>query len=231
MRRYLIALALIASLALAAQASGTAANDIRPPTAKVEGATLQKLTKRFFIFDGVIPVVDGSHPALDLGEVDCSIGQPSRKLWFLETGPLGNGDFERSCTVAKATTLYVPHLQSTCSPEFDGVPVDECLAGADDIHAAFDLSLTVDGVTLDDDDLEQYRTSTGEFEIPLADDNIWEVFFGTEFGESLTFGSDAIGVLVGPLSVGSHEIVIDSKAEEFGIDSTLTYHLTVVPKL
>jgi hypothetical protein len=38
-------------------------------------------------------------------------------------------------------------------------------------------------------------------------------------------------VLVGPLSVGSHEIVIDSKAEEFGIDSTLTYHLTVVPKL
>jgi hypothetical protein len=231
MRRYLLVLVLLAGLALVAQASGSVEDSIRPPTAKFDGATLKKLTKRFFLFDAAIPVVDGSHPALDLGEVDCGIGQTSRRLWFLETGPLGDGDFERSCTVAKSTTLYVPHLQWICSPEFDGVAVDECLAGADDGHAAFDLTLIVDGVTLDDDELEPYRTSNGEFEIPLPEDNIWEAFFGTEFGDSLTFGADAIGVLVGPLPVGSHEIAIVSKSEEFGIDTTLTYHLTVVPKL
>lgn len=229
MRKALVVLVVVTGLALAAQASGTATSEIRSPTAKVEGATLTKWTKRFFLFDGAIPVVDGSHPAIDTGDVDCSLGQTSRKVWFLETSFDLGADVERRCAVPKGTTLYVPVIQWICSPElFDGEPIPDCLAAAD--FSNVDLSLTVDGATLDDEALQEYRVLTGEFELPLAEDSIWEYAFGLELGDSISFASEAVGALVGPLSLGGHEIVVSYASEEFGFAGSITYALTVVPK-
>ena len=230
MRRVLLlTTGLAAALALATQAVGAAPSPIRPPDAKAEGATLAKLAKRFFVFDGAIPVVDGSHPALDDGDVDCGIGQFSRGLWFLETAPSLVGDYERRCTVPKGATLYVPVFQWFCSEDIDGIPIDECLGEADGAFAAVDLELTVDGVSLDDAALEAYRVRTGTFELPLAEDSYWEYAFGIELGDSITFAAEAIGALVGPLPVGEHVIVISASSEEFGFGGTLTYRITVAP--
>ena len=95
---------------------------------------------------------------------------------------------------------------------------------------AVDLSLTVDGEALNDAALEAYRAKTGTFTLPLAPVNFWEVAFGVELGSSISFASDAIGVIVSPLSVGTHTIVVSAESEEFGFTGTLTYVITVAPQ-
>ncbi len=229
MRILIAVIAVAVGLGLVTQAAGSVASDIKAPTAKVDGATLTKWTKRFFFYDGAISVVDGSHPALDDGDVDCSIGQTSRKVWFLETAPSLTSDFERRCAVPKGTVLYVPVFQWFCSEEIDGQPIPECLAFGDEIFSIVELELRVDGVTLDNAALQAYRVQTGIFELPLAEDSFWEFAFGVELDDSITFASDAIGALVGPLSQGEHEIEVSAASEEFGFEGSLTYHLTVAP--
>ncbi len=171
MRKALLALLLAAVCALMFQTAVSAG--VAPPTAKSHGASLGEWAKRFFAFDGAIPVVNGSHPALEDGAVDCSRGQAG-KVWFLETAPSLEGDFERRCTIPTGTALYVPVFQWVCSPEiFAGEPLADCLAQADGAFADVELSLSVDGKTLDDAALEAYRAETGPFTLPLAADNFW----------------------------------------------------------
>ena len=227
MRKALLALALVACGSLMFQPAVSAG--VAPPAAKSHGASLGDWAKRFFLFDGAIPVVDGSHPALDAGDVDCGLGQ-SGKVWFLETAPSLEGDFERRCTIPVGTALYVPIFQWVCSPDiFPGESIAECLAQADGAFDVVETSLTVDGKTLDDEALEAYRAETWPFTLPLAPDNFWEVAFGVELGSSITFAADAIGVLVSPLSAGTHTIVISAASEEFGFAGELTYVITVAP--
>jgi hypothetical protein len=227
MRRVLLLAGLAAALVPATQAVGAEPSPIRPPDAKVDGADLAKWTKRYFVWDAAIPVVDGSHPALDDGDVDCGIGQFSKRLWFLETAPSLDGDFERRCTVPKGATLYVPILQWICSPAFDGQPTPECLGGA--AHDLVDISLRVDGVQLDDAALDAYRVIVPEFELELVEDSFWEFLFDTEFPDSIPFATDAFGAFVGPFRDGEHEIVVSAASEEFGFEGTLTYRITVAP--
>lgn len=229
MKRALLAAALVAGLALASTASGTGPGHILPPTAKSHGLTLEKLTRGFFVFDAAIPVLDGSHPALDVGDVDCGLGQWSRGVWFLETTPDLAGDFERRCTVPKGVTLYVPVFQWFCSEEFDGVPIPECLAQGQEGFDLIDFELKVDGVTLDDAALEAYRVQTGVFELPLVEDSFWEFVVGVELDDSITFASDAIGALVGPLPQGEYEIVVSASSEAFEFAGSLTYKITAAP--
>jgi hypothetical protein len=228
MRKALIVLALVAGCALVFQTAVTAA--VAPPAAKSHGASLGEWAKRFFVFDGAIPVVNGSHPALDAGNVDCGLGQQG-KVWFLETAPSLVGDFERRCTIPSGTTLYVPVFQWFCSPDLiEGEVIADCLAQADDVFDQIDVALSVDGFALDDAALEGYRATTGTFQLPLAPVNYWELVFGTELGSSITFAADAIGVLLPPLSVGTHTIVVSAASEELGFGGTLTYRITVAPR-
>ena len=227
MRKALLALLLAAVCALMFQTAVSAG--VAPPTAKSHGASLGEWAKRFFEFDGAIPVVNGSHPALEDGAVDCSRGQAG-KVWFLETAPSLEGDFERRCTIPTGTALYVPVFQWVCSPEiFAGESLADCLAQADGAFADVELSLSVDGKTLDDAALEAYRAETGPFTLPLAADNFWEFAFGVELGSSISFAADAIGAIVSPLSVGTHTIVVSASSEQFGFDGELTYVITVAP--
>ena len=190
---------------------------------------LAKWAKKFFVFDAAIPVVNGSHPALDEGDVDCSLGQHG-KTWFLETAPGLDGDFERRCSVPEGTRLYVPVFQWLCSPDLDGQEVSDCLLDADDTFGVIDLTVSVDGVVLDDAALEQYRAATGSFELPLVEDSYWEFVTGLELGESIEFGADAYGVLVDQLAAGQHVIRVSATSTEFEFDGSLTYTITVEPK-
>lgn len=200
---------------------------VLPPTSRAYGASLAEWAKRYFLFDAAIPVVDGSHPGIDVGDVDCSIGQRGH-VWFLETVSELVGEFERRCSVPFGTVLYIPVIQLVCSPEIFGEEAAACLAPANDAYEAVDLTLIVDGVTLEDSELERYRASTGVFDLPLVEDSYWEYFFG-ELPDSVEFASDAVGVLTTPLLFGRHEIVIKFASEAFGIDGTLTYTISVAP--
>ena len=218
---------LVGCLALfAAAAAGTA--NVLPPQAKAGGASLSEWAKRFFVFDAAIPVVNGSHPALDDGDVDCSVGQTGN-VWFLETAPDIAGSFERRCSIPSGTRLYVPVFQWFCAPEIDGNPVAPCLVEADAAFDEIEVGLTVDGESFDDAALEAYRAETGAFELPLVEDSFWETLTGLELDNSLEFGADVVGVLLHPLSVGAHEIVLTYAADAFGFEGTLTYRITVTP--
>ena len=227
MRRATAACVLLLSLALVSAGAGTAATAL-PPQANAGGASLAELAKQFFIFDAAFSVVDDAHPALDVGAVDCSLGQ-SGNTWFLETTPDVVGDFERSCSVPTGTKLYVPIFQWVCAEALDLIPVADCLLDADAFMAEIELSLTLDGETLDREALEAYRAQTGIFQLPLAEDSYWEWLTGAELGDSIEFGSDAIGVLLAPLSVGTHVIVVSYSSDTFGFAGSLTYRITVTP--
>ena len=227
MRRAIAACVLVTCLGLIAASAGAAAN-VLPPQANAGGGSLSDWAKRFFIFDAAIPVVNDSHPALDAGDVDCSIGQ-SGNVWFLETTPDVVGDFERRCSIPTGTKLYVPVFQWVCAEALDLIPVAECLPQADAFLQELDLSLTVDGETLDRAALDAYRAATGVFQLPLVEDSYWEWLTGVELADSIEFGSDAIGVLLHPLSVGTHEIVVTYASETFGFGGSLTYRITVTP--
>ena len=226
MKRALTALVLVSTVALLAVQAGGA--NVLPPQANTHGADLGEWAKRYFVFDASIPVVNDSHPGIDVGDVDCSLGQTG-KVWFLETSPDIDGDIERRCSIPTGTTLYMPVFQWICFPEVDGVPIPECLAQADDIFAAVEGTLTVDGVTIPYDRLLDYRATTGAFDLPLVEDSFWEWLTGLELGDSMSFASDAIGVLISPLSVGEHEIVLTFSSDAFGFDGSVTYSIDVTP--
>ncbi len=226
MRKLVVLIVLVAGMVLVAQAPGAGGPVAKPPNATVHGATLAEWAERFFAWEASIGVVNGSHPSLDTGDVDCGIEQRSQKVWFLTTFDLFADELERRCTVPTGTMLYVPVIQWICSPDLFGEEVDECLAAAD--FAEIDLSLSVDGRTLDNAALQSYRAVTGAFELPLVEGSLWEQWFG-ELPDSITFGSEAVGALVGPLSAGRHDVVISAACEVCGFDVSFTYELTVSP--
>jgi len=226
MRRTIAACVLFGFLALLTVT--TAAAKVPPPQANLGGANLSDWAKRFFVFDASVPVVDGSHPALDEGVVDCSLGQ-SGKVWFLETAPGIVGEFERRCSIPSGTGLYMPVFQWFCAPELDGIEIADCLVDADGAFEDIDLGLTVDGHAYDDAALDAYRAEVEEFELPLVEDSYWEFVTGLELGDSLEFGADVVGVLLHPLSVGTHEIVVTYSSRAFEFAGTLTYRITVTP--
>jgi hypothetical protein len=221
----LAAIAAVSLVARAATADGPAA---LPAHASAHGADLATWMQRFFEWEGRLPVVDGSHPYLDLGDVDCSRGQDG-PVWFLELPPTLSGDLERRCAVPVGTAFYVPVLQWVCPPALSGLEVADCLAQADGVFALLDLGLTVDGRALDDDDLAAYRVRTPRFDLAIAADSVWDVFCGCDLGTSLDFAADGIGALIGPLPPGPHTITIRYASEAFGFTGSLTYRLDVTP--
>ena len=223
--RHLVA---AATLALAATPPPAAADPILPAHSSAHGAGLATWSERFFTWEAALPVVGGSHPGLDLGDVDCSAGQQG-PVWFLELPPTLAGDLERRCTIPAGTTLYVPVLQWVCPRQLDGRDVADCLADADWIFGVLDLGLTVDGHTLDNTALQAHRVRTRRFDLMLAADSFWDFFCGCDAGASLDFAADGISALVGPLSVGSHTITVRYASATFGFAGSLTYRLTVTP--
>jgi hypothetical protein len=219
--------------AFAALALVTSSAIAQPPAAlpahtSAHGADLDTWTRRFFEWEAALPVVGGSHPGLDVGDVDCSAGQ-SGPVWFLELTPSVAAHLERRCTIPAGTTLYVPVLHWVCPREIDGREVVDCLADADFVLGAIDLELIVDGRVLDGGALQAYRARTGRFELAVAADGFWDAFCGCDVGTSLDFGADGISALVGPLAAGAHTITIRFASETFGFDGSLTYRIDVAP--
>ena len=172
---------------------------VLPPSARHQGRSLAAWQRAYFEWASLIPT-DGQqpHPGLAEGDVDCSYAQHGH-VWFLELGGV-----ERRCSIAPGKALYVPVNFWACLPEADQVPFPECEAQGDPYLEGVTSTLTLDGRRTD---LSAWRAETGRFTLELADQNVWEAFFGfADLGPSTPFSSDGMGaiVLLGP---GQHSVV------------------------
>jgi hypothetical protein len=197
---------------------------VLPPWLKFRGHSLAGWQRAYFKWASLIPT-DGPqpHPGLTDGDVDCSYQQRGH-LWFLELGSV-----ERRCSIPFGKTLYVPVNFWACLPEVDAVPFPQCEAEGDGFLAAATFTLTLDGRRVD---LGAWRNETGRFRLKLADQNVWEAFFGfDDLGRATPFSADGVGalVLIGP---GQHTVVA-GLAVDFDGDgapdhtSSTSYEITV----
>jgi hypothetical protein len=197
---------------------------VLPPWLKYHGKSLAGWQRRFFQWTSLIPT-DGPqpHPGLTEGDVDCTYAQRGQ-VWFLELGGV-----ERRCSIPYGKTLYVPVNFWACSPEADLVPFPECEAQGDGFLAAATFTLTLDGRRID---LAAWRTETGRFTLNLADQNVWEAFFGfDDLGQSTPFSADGVGALV-LLGPGRHTVVaglaVDVEGDGIPDHTTTTsYEITI----
>jgi hypothetical protein len=196
---------------------------VLPPGLRYQGKSLAGWQRAYFKWASLIPT-DGPqpHPGLAEGDVDCSYAQRGH-VWFLELGRV-----ERRCSIPFGKTLYVPANFWACLPEADGVPFAECEAQGDPLLRDVLTTLTLDGRTID---LRGWRTETGRLTLKLADQNVWEAFFGfADLGRSTPFSSDGMGALV-LLGPGRHTVVT-GRAFDFDGDGTpetsrTSYEITV----
>jgi hypothetical protein len=172
---------------------------VLPPGKRVDGRSLAEWQRQFFRWTSLIPT-DGPqpHPGLTQGDVDCSYAQRGH-VWFLELGGV-----ERRCSIPFGKTLYVPVNFWACLPEADLVPFPQCEAEGDGFLAVATFTLTLDGRSID---LAAWRAETGRFTLELADQNVWEAFFGfDDLGRTTPFSADGVGALV-LLGPGRHTVV------------------------
>ena len=181
-------------------------------------------------------------------KVNCRWGQ-SGHVWFLGGTYLpvfpGGGTTpsffaNRSCAIPSGTALFLPIINS----EWDnlnvvgqpplGSTLDELRAkAAADINGIQSMSATLDGrsvrgVSGPD---SPYRVQSPVFFYTLPADNLPSAAFGAEFaGTTPPPGAVADGVflMVAPLSVGTHVLHWEGKAQAFEQD--ITYHITVTPR-
>jgi hypothetical protein len=200
---------------------------VLPPWLEYRGRSLAEWQRAYFKWASRIPT-DGPqpHPGLTEGNVDCSHAQRGQ-LWFLELGGV-----ERRCSIPFGKTLYVPVNFWACLPEADLIPFPQCEAEGDGFLDAATFTLTLDGSRLD---LGAWRTDTGRFRLRLADQNVWEAFFGfADLGRSTPFSADGVGALVA-LGPGEHTIVAEVAIDVDGDGtpdhaSETSYELTVVSR-
>jgi hypothetical protein len=91
-----------------------------------------------------------------------------------------------------------------------------------------EIDVTIDGVTVND--LRSYRAaSPGGFNITLPDANILEAFgLPDPAGTYSPQVADGFWLMLAPLSAGTHTIVVHAIPNpSFGIEQTMTYHVTV----
>jgi hypothetical protein len=200
---------------------------VLPPWLRYRGRSLADWQRAYFKWASRIPT-DGPqpHPGLAEGDVDCSYAQRGR-LWFLELGGV-----QRRCSIPFGRTLYVPVNFWACLPEADLIPFPQCEAEGDGFLGAATFTLTLDGRRLD---LGAWRTDTGRFRLRLADQNVWEAFFGfADLGRSTPFSADGVGAIVA-LGPGQHAVVAGVAIDVDGDGtpdhaSETAYELTVAPR-
>jgi hypothetical protein len=172
---------------------------VLPPWLTYHGRSLAGWQRAYFRWASLIPT-DGPqpHPGLAEGDVDCSYAQRGQ-VWFLELGGV-----ERRCSIPFGKTLYVPVNFWFCMPEAEEVTFSQCEAEGEGFLDAGIFTLTLDGRRID---LRAWRTETGRLSLELADQNVWEAFFGfADLGRSTPFSSEGVGALV-LLLPGKHTVV------------------------
>ena len=230
MRRLLFILAaatVIGAAFLVPAASSATKAHVFSPAAHPFGATLGEWQARWFTWLMEIPAP--SNPALDETGALCGVDQ-SGPVWF--TAPVfHSGTTTRACTIPAGKAIFLLGIGNECSniepPPFFGATEAElrtcAAAGFDEFFADATVSISVDGIEVEN--LDSYRTQTPLFSYTLPEDNLFGLPAGTVASKAISDGS---AVIVKPLPPGEHRIETHIFASVFGGTVDVIYNLTVV---
>jgi len=185
-------------------------------------------------------VLPDSHPGLDDGIVDCSIGQQG-SVWYLAGKIFFGGKVRRNCSVPEKTTLFFPLYNSvyinfatdpTLTPNFCKGFTHDSLKALGEIK----IKAWVDGRKVEDSDAHFEDSSIFSAQMikpSLTESNLMAYLFGsteTEFPNWLASANCDFGwyKVVAPLSRGKHTIAWLVKSSTQGVLQNVEYQITVV---
>lgn len=217
-------LGLVVVLALGAVSAAAPASTVADPTnPKIYDKTIGEWEAEWWNMIAAYPASET--PVLQTGQVDCSFGQPSNKLWFL-VGWLGSGDpVVRECTIPKDKAVMLPIVNAIGAdfPPFDEDAYRDALLQV--LEPIQELVCEVDGVPCAFHHL-QVRTQSPVFSLDVPPGSVFTEL-GNEAGVYQAL-SDGYWVLLSPLGEGDHVIHFSAKKGgpvPFKLD--VTYYITV----
>jgi len=195
-----------------------------------------------YTFGTPVLLPSGSHPAFDVGNVDCSIGQ-SGHVWFLNeiVGLAPGGQIQRSCSIPTGTGLFFP-LFNTLYLNFASDPPLTAQACAQIAQAQIaslgtvTMHAVLDGKALQKNaiQLEQSAIFAVAMPEPTATQTNLALFVGfpaSEFPDNVATANCDVGWYgyVEPLSAGHHVLQWSFSSSTLGPLYDIRYDLTVVP--
>jgi hypothetical protein len=204
-----------------------AESGILPLHAKYEGLTYGDWLALSWQAVFALPVEAGGHPLITGGAVGLSNRMVS--LWA-PVVPAGSPSVSIPVTIRPGQPLSVGMISVECSvaeaPPFHGENEAELRACANGLlDLATDFYVAIDGRPVQDPGA--YRTDSPLFSYgPLPEGNVLGLPPGTQ--------SDAVaagyGVLLAPLSVGTHRIIVRAAVPAFGIAVDAEFIVNVKPR-
>lgn len=149
---------------------------------------------------------ESESPATDTTGERCALGQDEPQMWLLIL-TFGGEKVERTCTIPSNTSIFVPLLANDCDqsekPSFTTREEFIPCAVAQTDYLSLDLGLVVDGVPMKD--LKKYYVESTLFNVTYPELPAYNVKAGTYLGAAVGYF-----VILEPLSIGNHEILIDT---------------------
>src|SRR5690349_18700893 len=180
------------------------ADNINPQLYSVDskpfGLTMSEWSVKWWQWLHSIPAPN--NPASDKTGQDCSVGQPSKDVWFLVQTTSGPG--ERTCTIPAGRALLLPVAINECSTAEDPALTTEsalraCAVAGNEVNSIVAIVAIVDGVKLKS--LEQYRVQSPLFTLTFPENNN----NGLPAGPTQAV-SDAYMTFLKPLSPRNHTL-------------------------
>lgn len=196
-----------------------------------------------FVLETPVLLPSGSHPAFDVGNVDCSIGQDGHVWFLLETiGFTAGAQIQRACSVPTGTALFFP-LYNTLFFNFASDPPltpQFCADSArSDVESLGKVTFTalLDGKPIQKNAIqfEQSSIFAVEMPVPTVTETNLLAFFGfseTDFPGWVAPANCDWGWYgyVEPMSVGHHVLEWKFDSSALGPLYDMRYDLTVVPR-
>ena len=163
------------------------------------------------------------HPRDNFTAQKCASNQ-NGLVWFLPD--ILTGKEERSCTIPAGKGILVPLLTGECHNDVPPILNDDelrkCAKEGDDFGV---LAATLDGQKIQN--LDQYRTQTGFYNITVIKGNIFDNLPGTFKGNA-----DGFFVFLEPPTPGKHDLVLKTSVlnpttPSYNYAAEDIYHLTI----
>lgn len=231
----LVLLLVTSTVAIPVRASA----EIIPPSQVIYGMTYGDWSAAWWQW--ALQLSNTKSPLFDDTGAKCASGQGVGPVFFLVGGgTTANTLVRNDCIVPAGKALFFPIINGECSTaEKDTVfyaasdwALRVCASKLLDGIDISSLLVTVDGVTLQGEQLKAFRAQSPVFHFTdIPKDNFLTPAPGKKFvtASSGTSVSDGFWVMLDPLSVGTHTIhfqgTITSGPSPFGLN--VTYNLTV----
>jgi hypothetical protein len=196
-----------------------------------------------------IPAADS--PVLDETGDDCDVDQKG-PIWYLagfagsSEGPPFGGSAERDCTIPEGKDILIPIFNTVCAEQTDAATIKQVLGLEENdkippsqlkegliLCTDFFMDLvdtkefSIDGQALADDELNDFRVVSPQFQIVYPDGN---VFNQSPTNVKQKAVAQGYWVLVKGLEPGEHTIEVVSGLSAFDFLTDVTYHLTIESK-